>query len=41
MANTDNYRLLIQKLDHFIRKYYANQIIRGTLYSVALVWALF
>ncbi|MDD5506953.1 MAG: hypothetical protein PHD25_01310 [Bacteroidales bacterium] len=36
----DNYQFLIRKLDHFIRKYYKNQIIRGLIYSVALV-ALF
>jgi hypothetical protein len=37
----DNYALLIQKLDEFIRKYYVNQIIRGSLYSVGLILALF
>jgi hypothetical protein len=31
----DNYQLLINKLDDFIKKYYKNQIIRGVLYSVA------
>ncbi len=36
----DNYQFLIRKLDHFIRKYYKNQIVRGLIYSVALV-ALF
>ncbi len=44
MADTsnmnDNYPLLIRKLDHFIRKYYKNLIIKGLIYSVALV-ALF
>ena len=38
---TNNYQLLIQKLDQFIRKYYVNQLIRGTLYSIALILALF
>ncbi len=38
---TNNYQLLIQKLDQFIRKYYVNQLIRGILYSIALVLALF
>ena len=37
----DNYSLLIQKLDEFIRKYYVNQTIRGGLYSVGLILALF
>jgi len=37
----DNYQLLIEKLDRFIRKYYMNQMIRGSLYFVALVLALF
>ena len=41
MANTDNYRLLIQKLDQFIRKYYINQLIRGLLYTTGLVLLLF
>ena len=37
----DNYSLLIQKLDHFIRKYYTNQILRGVLYSSGVVLGLF
>ena len=37
----DNYSLLVQKLDEFIRKYYVNQMIRGSLYSVGLILALF
>jgi hypothetical protein len=37
----DNYSLLVQKLDEFIRKYYVNQAIRGSLYSVGLILALF
>jgi len=37
----NNYDLLIQKLDQFIRKYYLNQVIRGLLYSVALIIGLF
>lgn len=36
-----NYQILIQKLDEFIRKYYINHLIRGTLYSVAILGALF
>ena len=41
MTDSSNYQLLIQKLDAFIRKYYLNQIIRGSLYSVALLGGLF
>jgi hypothetical protein len=36
-----NYEQLISKLDAFIRKYYVNQLIRGSLYTVATVLALF
>lgn len=36
-----NYQLLIKKLDQFIRKYYINQLIRGSLYSIALIVVLF
>ncbi len=38
---TDNYTILIGKLDAFIRKYYKNQIIRGLLYSVAMLLLFF
>ena len=41
MAIQDNYQLLIQKLDQFIRKYYVNQLIKGSLYSIALILILF
>jgi hypothetical protein len=37
----DNYKLLVAKLDEFIRKYYLNQVIRGSLYSLALILVLF
>ena len=37
----DNYQLLVQKLDQFIRKYYVNQMIRGLLYSIGLIVLLF
>ena len=37
----DNYRLLLDKLDQFIRKYYLNQFIRGALYSAGLILVLF
>jgi len=41
MAKKDNYQLLIEKLDQFIRKYYVNQLIRGFLYSMAVILVLF
>ncbi|MCB0568662.1 MAG: DUF4175 domain-containing protein [Phaeodactylibacter sp.] len=41
MATYDNYRLLVEKLDQFIRKFYINQMIRGALYSVGLLLVLF
>lgn len=37
----NNYTLLIEKLDQFTRKFYINKIIRGVLYTIALVIALF
>ena len=37
----DNHQLLIEKLDSFIRKYYLNNLIRGVLYTTALLLALF
>jgi hypothetical protein len=33
----NNYQLLMDKLDEFIRKYYKNQLIRGILYSITVV----
>ncbi len=41
MERKDNYTLLIEKLDQFIRKYYLNQLIRGALYSISLLLVLF
>jgi hypothetical protein len=32
----NSYQILIQRLEEFIRKYYKNQLIRGTLYSLTL-----
>lgn len=37
----NNYQVLIQKLDRFIRKYYINRLIRGGLYTVGTVLGLF
>ncbi len=41
MANKSNYDLLITKLDQFIRKYYINKLIRGSLYTLGLILDLF
>ncbi len=38
---TDNYTILIQKLDEFIRKYYKNRLIRGLIYFVTALLAFF
>ncbi|MEO6166303.1 MAG: DUF4175 family protein [Chitinophagales bacterium] len=38
---TDNYQLLLQKLDEFTRKFYINQLIRGAIYASALLLAAF
>src|SRR5690606_29826073 len=32
-----NYDLLIAKLDQFIRKYYTNQLIRGSIYAISIL----
>lgn len=37
----NNYTLLINKLDQFIRKYYMDQLLRGLIYASALLLALF
>ncbi|HNW97587.1 MAG TPA: hypothetical protein PKK00_04130 [Bacteroidales bacterium] len=34
---TGNYQILISKLDEFIRKYYKNFLIKGTIYSIATI----
>ncbi len=41
MSAQSNYQLLIEKLDRFIRRYYINQLIRGSLYTVGLLGGLF
>lgn len=41
MDRMENYQLLISKLDAFIRKYYLNKVIRGSLYSVGILLGLF
>jgi hypothetical protein len=37
----DNYSLLIEKLDAFIRKFYINHLLRGALYTVGTILGLF
>ena len=41
MAEPSSYQLLINKLDRFIRKYYINQLIRGTLLTIGLLGVVF
>ena len=42
MQSTGNgYRELITRLDEFIRKYYKNRLVRGVIYSIALVLAFY
>ena len=41
MDRMENYQLLISKLDAFIRKYYLNKIIKGSLYSIGVLLGLF
>jgi hypothetical protein len=41
MTTPDNYQLLLNKLDDFIRKYYKNQLIRGVLYTITAVLAFY
>ncbi|MDQ3046562.1 MAG: hypothetical protein M3R27_03370 [Bacteroidota bacterium] len=38
---SENYQSLIHKLDEFIRKYYKNLLLRGLIYTVALVLGFF
>ncbi len=38
---SNNYQILISKLDAFIRKYYKNKLLRGGIYSVGLLLAAF
>jgi len=41
MQIKDNYHLLISRLDQFIRKFYLNRLIKGILFSIALIIGLF
>lgn len=38
---SNNYQILITKLDAFIRKYYKNRLLRGGIYSLALLLGAF
>ena len=38
---SENYQLLIKKIEVFIRKYYKNQLIKGFLLSIALIVSFF
>src|SRR5690606_20490658 len=33
----NNYQLLIKKLDEFIRKFYTNQLLRGSIYAISIL----
>ena len=37
----DNYQLLLEKLDAFIRKFYVNKLLRGVLYSLGSILLLY
>lgn len=41
MNNESNYDLLIRKIDEFIRKYYKNQLVRGSLLTLAALGGFF
>ena len=41
MELNSNYKLLIQKLDQFIRKFYLNKLLKGSLYFVGLILATY
>ncbi len=41
MSVQDSYSLLLSKLDQFIRKYYINQVIRGSLFAIGSVLVIF
>lgn len=40
-SSQDQYEMLINKLDQFIRKFYLNQLLKGSLYSIGLILFLF
>lgn len=41
MEQENNYKLLIKKLDEFIRKFYLNKLIRGSIYFTAVLLSLY
>ncbi len=38
---TENYKILIKRLDGFIRKYYKNQLLKGGLYFIAALFIFY
>lgn len=40
-ASSGNSNLLVQKLDAFIRKYYKNQLLKGAIYSLAILFSTY
>jgi hypothetical protein len=38
---SNNYQILISKLDAFIRKYYKNRLLKGAIYSIGMLLASF
>jgi len=40
-SSQGQYEILIYKLDQFIRKFYLNQLLKGSLYSIGLILLLF
>jgi len=40
-SSQDQYEILMNKLDQFIRKFYLNQLLKGSLYSIGLILLLF
>lgn len=41
MSQTNSYQLLLDNLDQFIRKFYLNRIIKGSLFTLATIGAIF
>ncbi len=39
--NSDNYNLLLRKIDEFTRRYYVNKLLRGLIYTGAVLLAVF
>ncbi|MBC8172792.1 MAG: DUF4175 domain-containing protein, partial [Chitinophagales bacterium] len=41
MSKQDNYQILLQKLDEFTRKYYLNKLVRGILFTAAILVSIY